>query len=252
MTPTGYATVPRAVIARINEIGPVAFAVFGVLAGHADEAGTCWPSLETIARMIGRNTRTIRSALRTLEADGLIEGSRRRRDTTVYRTLDRQCIADQETPQDRQCIADQEAKTGNFRPLRPATSCRENVHQERTSKTKKQDRKQIAGQGFDPLAVDLPFDSKRFRQSWSDFAEQRAASKHPLSKAATARILSKLAGWGEAKAVEAIDTAIENGWRGVFEPRSNGKPTAGERKCRVPTDEELANWTPYGGNGHAD
>ena len=35
--------------------------------------------------------------------------------------------------------------------------------------------------------------------------------------------LKKLAGWGEARAVAAIEFSIEKGWTGLFEQVSNGK-----------------------------
>ena len=37
---------------------------------------------------------------------------------------------------------------------------------------------------------------------------------------AAKRQLTRLAGWGEAKAVLAIETAIERGWQGLFEPET--------------------------------
>ena len=81
------------------------------------------------------------------------------------------------------------------------------------------------------MAVDLPFPSERFTTAWGDFVDHRRAIKHPLTEAATKRIIAKLADWGEDDAVAALDLSIENGWRGVFEPsgKANGNGHANGR-----------------------
>ena len=122
MKSDGFAMLDRAVIGRIHQIGPVPFAVLAVLAGHADEAGECFPSLETIAGIVGVSDRTVRTAVRVLEAAGLVETIRRRRDTTIYRILDRKPTSDQES-QDRKPTSDQEPildrKPGTGQGVRP-------------------------------------------------------------------------------------------------------------------------------------
>lgn len=41
------------------------------LADHADDAGVCWPSIETIARKSGVSPTTVKATLKKLEAGGL-------------------------------------------------------------------------------------------------------------------------------------------------------------------------------------
>ena len=57
-------------------LGVAATAVLKVLADHANDAATCWPSVAQIALEAGCCTRTVRYALRRLEAEKLI-GTRR-------------------------------------------------------------------------------------------------------------------------------------------------------------------------------
>lgn len=62
--------------------------VLTALADMADEANSCYPGQDTIARMSGLSTRTVRRALDSLEACGLIRREERR-DRLGHRTSDR-------------------------------------------------------------------------------------------------------------------------------------------------------------------
>ena len=60
-------------------IGPLALGVYTVLARHAHrKTGECWPSIGRLASLLGVARNTIKAALRTLEAAGLILLKRRR------------------------------------------------------------------------------------------------------------------------------------------------------------------------------
>ena len=60
-------------------IGPLALGVYTVLARHAHrKTGECWPSIGRLASLLGVVRNTIKAALRTLEAAGLILLKRRR------------------------------------------------------------------------------------------------------------------------------------------------------------------------------
>ncbi len=109
MQQDGFAVVPRAVLAKAPEIGVVALAVYCVLAAHANRNGECWPSQEAIATILGRNTRTVRTALKRLQDAGLIDVRLRRRSTPIYTLQGWQDIATQDS-QGRQGIATQEPR----------------------------------------------------------------------------------------------------------------------------------------------
>ena len=60
-----------------------------VLASHADKDGVCWPGLHLLAQETGFCVRTVRSAYRVLQLQGLlILGHRRGQSTKVILTLD--------------------------------------------------------------------------------------------------------------------------------------------------------------------
>jgi len=84
MNSGGFAKIERRVIDRIVEVGPTAFAVYAVLAAHADPLGTCWPSVATIAAIVGASGRTVKRGLRRLERAGLLTRRLRRRAPPVY------------------------------------------------------------------------------------------------------------------------------------------------------------------------
>ncbi len=63
---------PNGVVERIAEVGPLAIAVFVVLARHADTDGTCWPSVPRIARLCGCTDRAVQLAVRRLKAARMI------------------------------------------------------------------------------------------------------------------------------------------------------------------------------------
>ncbi len=58
-----------------------------------------------------------------------------------------------------------------------------------------------------------------FRRAWMEFCQHRREIRQALKPTGAAGALKKLAGWGEAKAIAAIQQSIENGWTGLFEPR---------------------------------
>jgi hypothetical protein len=100
--------------------------------------------------------------------------------------------------------------------------------------SRKEERGKKKGANEAPIDAALPFDSEPFRKAWSDFSQHRAQSKHPLTELAASRILAKCQRWGEAKAIEALDLAIENDWRGIFPPKSNGKPNGSPTPRKAP------------------
>lgn len=64
--------------------------------------------------------------------------------------------------------------------------------------------------------LELPFNTPAFAEGWAALLKEKkwkAKSESALKKS-----LEKLKGWGERKALVAMDIAIERGWQGIFEP----------------------------------
>lgn len=57
------------------------------LADSANDEGTCWPLIDTIARKVNCSRSTVESALANLERQGYLERNHRRNSSTIYRVL---------------------------------------------------------------------------------------------------------------------------------------------------------------------
>jgi len=73
--------------------------------------------------------------------------------------------------------------------------------------------------------VVLPFDSQEFATAWQEWQQHRKEKRQKLTPSTTKKQFQTLARWGEKKAITAINTAIGNGWTGLFEPTGPASPT---------------------------
>jgi hypothetical protein len=88
----GWFKLSNAAADQAADVGPVALTVYVLLARHVDQDGTCWPSMARLARLAGVVERSVRRAIRALEAAGWIRSEHRRSDcgdpdTNLYRLL---------------------------------------------------------------------------------------------------------------------------------------------------------------------
>jgi hypothetical protein len=91
------------------------------------------------------------------------------------------------------------------------------------SSNNKELRKEKEAPPMPPIPENLR--TPRFEAAWKDWVEERKQKRKPITPRAAALQFRKLARWGEAKAVLAIETAIASYWTGLFEPKpENGKP----------------------------
>lgn len=63
--------------------------------------------------------------------------------------------------------------------------------------------------------------SSEFMEAWYLWLKDRRERKKPVTSAAASMQLRKLEAMGPARAVDAIEASISNGWQGIFEPRLN-------------------------------
>jgi hypothetical protein len=100
------------------------------------------------------------------------------------------------------------------------------------------------------IQIPLPFQSERFLVAWKDWIAYRKEQQFRTWKPKTIRSQFKdFASWGEEAAIAAIEQSIKHGWQGVFEPKGHAGhsrlPLSAQKPAsRVPTDEDLAVWTP--------
>jgi hypothetical protein len=77
-------------------------------------------------------------------------------------------------------------------------------------------------------------DTPAFRSAWDSWVRHRRELGKKLTPTSSSRLLKRLAAWGEARAVSAIEHSIAQGWQGVFEERKNhGDPNVGRNLSRV-------------------
>ncbi len=85
----------------IKELGATTFAVYMVIQAYTDIQGVSYPSLQTIADIIGVSIRTVQRAMNKLEEEGLIQKQLVRKGTTIhsiYSIVD-DGVSKQENPQ---------------------------------------------------------------------------------------------------------------------------------------------------------
>lgn len=104
---------------------------------------------------------------------------------------------------------------------------------------------------FEPTGVTIPkaLESQEFRTAWDEWIAYRRERRLSLTERTVNKQLTDFAEWGKADAVEAISTAIRNGYQGVFRPKENGKPMAAKPEHKGPmplTDAEVEEYNRTG------
>lgn len=67
-----------------------------------------------------------------------------------------------------------------------------------------------------------PYQSDKFLQTLAEFELHRKQIRHPLTPLARQKLYEKLGRLGELVSIQQMNESIENGWQGVFEPKTNG------------------------------
>ena len=243
-----WTAVDNAIIKAIADIGLTAFAVYVVLQMHVNDAGECWPSIQTIAKTIGLSSRAVQYAIGRLCAAGLIVKTERPGRATLYRlTPATSCTpsADGDAPD---C-------TIPLQPVAPggAPSCTTplQLRAPRTIPIEQDSHNNTHGtttkaRGKAAAVVEIPegLDCEEFQEAWARWSKHRKEIRQSLTPSTTAAQLKKLGAWGVTRAVAAIDHSIEKGWKGIFEESSNGNGNGKARGFR--TNDSLRSGT---GNG---
>jgi hypothetical protein len=73
-----------------------------------------------------------------------------------------------------------------------------------------------------PIPTEL--DTPAFRTAWGEWIQHREEKGVSLTQSAASKQLKKVAAWGEARAVAAIDYSIFKNWQGIFEEQGNVSP----------------------------
>ena len=141
-------------------------------------------------------------------------------------------------------------KTGAFTPKTGGgnTQNRFSGHPKRVA-TKDNNQKTTKQKKNNPLTPTGGIPDWLPEKDWFDFVEHRKALKSAMTQVAADKIVKKLAGFKTKgfSPVEVLELSIENGWKGVFEPKGQKSAVAGGEgfadKQYVGSDlEEAALW----------
>lgn len=113
--PPGWFPIDRDAADRAAEVGASAWLVYAILCRHADESRHCYPGIATIASKTGLSQRSVRYAIKRLEAAGWIVVNRGRGKVNSYDLLPLEV---------GQPVAVPPKDCGNGLPRSKATSCR--------------------------------------------------------------------------------------------------------------------------------
>lgn len=86
------------------------------------------------------------------------------------------------------------------------------------------------------VAIPLPFDSEKFREAWNQWLEHKREIKQKMPQTTIKRQFDQIKKWGELKSIQAIHLAIQNNWRGLFEPNTKSVTPSGHRPTIEPTN----------------
>ncbi len=213
--------------AVLHRVDPSAWAVWLVLRWYARTGNSCYPSVATIASMVGLGERSVHYALSRLFKAGLLHREAQRGKTTIYHLLggatdctpaDGRSASDCGTP--LQSISDTSA-TSCGTPLQQTAAEVEalnNTHE--VNPLKKKARGRAAEVSVEVPAVLV---SEVFSQAWSQWLDYRRSRKLTNNSATLTGQLRKLAALGPDGAAAEIANSIEHGWQSVcYNPGGNG------------------------------
>jgi biotin operon repressor len=223
---------------------PTAKAVLISLADNANDHGSCWPSIPTIAERTCLSERAVHAAIKTLEAHGVVTANRSNGRHTSYTVAPQNhrtsCATASPAPPQLTSKPPQMASKPPQLPQSPPQQLRSN-HQELKATKSKELRPQAA----------LPDPPDWIHaDAWAGFVENRRHIKFPMTERAATlviRELEKLRAAG-ADPNTILDQSTRNGWRDVFPIRQEkshasnlpgGKDSLAQRIWRKSADEEL-------------
>ena len=210
-----WTKIDNTIIAIGKRVGSAALHIYVVLAQHADAKGQCWPSVRRIAELSGISERSVRRGLRKLQDHGLIIVKARTAKGISVSNLYQ--LTPPQTPPDKNDTHPSQKRQGgtgknDTHPLAKAPGELEPKNIDPKNKT--------------ASAVRLPkiLNTETFRTAWGDYITHRKEKRSTMTPTAVTRAIAKLERMGHDRAVAALDHSVSNGWTGIHEPSTNGKP----------------------------
>ena len=95
----------------------------------------------------------------------------------------------------------------------------------------------------EPKVIQLPFTSEAFALAWAGFETMRVKKRKPMTERARAMILADCLKFGEAQAIQALNTSERNGWTDIYPPKTEASGShASTLKTADPNKRITAQW----------
>jgi DNA-binding transcriptional ArsR family regulator len=210
-------------LAGVIGFGP--WAVLQVLRWHAREKTSCYPSIKTIAEMLGIPERTAQYHLSNLESRGMVRREQQRGKATIYHLLGTAITCTPSDGRDAKSCGQptQDLASGGARSCGQPTQDLAAKEEEGKDEIKDEVKKKARGRAAAVVAIPERLDCEEFREAWARWSKHRKEIHKTLTPSTSAAQMKELAAWGLARGVAAINYSIKKGWTGLFEESSNGR-----------------------------
>ncbi len=209
-------------------------AMYTILARFADENGKCFPSIEKLSELIGKDKRTVIRYTKKLEEKGLIEKKRRFNQTNIYylknvdsdsdkkdNDIDVSSNSDKDVFSDSDKDVFSDSDKDVFSDSDKNVNLKKPIEKNPIKKTqlKKESKKEKIG---------------KLEETIEDFEKMRKSIKKPLTERAKKILLLKLnelSNNDEELAIKILEQSILNSWQSIYELKEGG--TGGSKKYKT-------------------
>ena len=224
----GFTMIDNARIEQAHEVGPSAFLAYCAIVRHANDDRKAWPGIDRLASMTGLSTRWVKHEIGVLEASGWLVVERSKGHVNTYVLPP----AESKEPQFPTTKVSSEAQftqvvnsssPGSEAQFTQVVNSSSPEVDLRTIPIKKTNRTRPKRDCAVAVVFPSELSSDLFKKAWGRWTAHRKEIKKTLTPSTTKAQLKKLAAWGEARAIAAIDQSIEAGWTGIFETNVGAK-----------------------------
>jgi predicted transcriptional regulator len=201
-------------------------AEFRVLAHLARRAssGAAWPSIDSISKKCRITKNTVRIALKALESHGVVKIEERPGATNVYHITSPEQwnfgLLDQSDPSQKKVGDPSQKEVGHPSQKKVGDPSQKEVGEGDPMKEIHEGEKGAGGAEQPAISIPETLNEPEFIDAWNSYVKHRKEGRKKLTPTAAAAALNKCARFGVARATIALWHSIENGWQGIFEPKS--------------------------------
>jgi hypothetical protein len=227
--PPGWFRLPNWALELIRQVGLLAFAVYCVLAKHADERGECWPSIGRIASDCDCSRRSAQRALKLLIDAGFVRSIERKTDSgqtsNLYCLPPISPVTPVTPPRDT-------SDTGPVSPMSPPPCHPCHPELDQGNKTQGTKKKGVSENLFDKLTWPTSLDTEAGRESlarWIAYKRERGQAYKGTTGPQT--LLNQFADGSDSEFQAAVNHSVACNYAGCFAPNSGkppGKPKSGQ------------------------